>query len=375
MNRKILCYSIFLAVLSIVISCSGRSEKKKPGVAAENEEAGVAKKLIEVLSPADNASFALNAKISFSVVPAAGNPEIDSVQFWFDGSKISTVNAVPASVEIDSKTVKTTGRKALRAVAFRKGIRPQTVTLFIAMVSDIDPVMYTFRIKKSYSHDKKAFTQGLVWDNGIFIEGTGEYGESSLRKVEPETGNVLSQVNLDSELFGEGVAIMDDHIYQLTWKSKVGFIYSKETLSQISKIYYQTEGWGLTTSGDKLIMSDGTNTLWFLDKEFNVISSLEVWDNKGKVDNLNELEMIEGELWANIWTTDRIARIDPATGKVLGYIDLNNILPKNERRGNEDVLNGIAYDAAGKRIFITGKYWPMLFEIEVIKKKQILLPH
>jgi len=370
MDRKILCLSFILAVLLVVVSCSGRPEKKDSTIVSEAVAEGVTKKLIEVFSPADNASFSLSEKISFSVAPAAGNPEIDSVQFWFAGEKRSTVYSLPASVQIDLMSVKLPGRKPLRAVAFRKGIKPQTVTLAINILSDIDPVNYTYRVKKSYAHDRKAFTQGLVWDNGFFIEGTGQYGESSVRKVEPATGNVLSQIKLDDELFGEGVALMDDRIYQITWTSKVGFIYDKESLALVNKIYYDTEGWGLTTLNDKLIMSDGTNTIWFLDKAFNVVSSIEVWDNKGKVDNLNELEMVEGELWANIWQTDRIVRIDPATGKVLGYIELNNILPRNERKGNEDVLNGIAWDAAGKRLFVTGKNWPILFEIEVIRKKQ-----
>jgi glutaminyl-peptide cyclotransferase len=145
----------------------------------------------------------------------------------------------------------------------------------------------------------------------------------------------------------------------------VGFVYDKKTLNQINRIYYQTQGWGLTSMDNKLLMSDGTNVIWFLDPDFNVLSSVEVWDNKGIVDNLNELEMIDGELWANIWQTDRIARIDPLSGKVLGYVELGNILPREDRSSDTDVLNGIAWDASGKRLFVTGKYWPRLFEITV----------
>ncbi len=369
MNRKIFIFTVFLAILSIVISCSSRPDKKAGTGADQADDGLVVKKLIEVLSPADNASYSLNSKISFAVAPAAGNPEIDSIEFWFSGRRIATEKKVPASVEIDPSELKSPGRKSLRAVAYREGIRPQTVTLFISLLSDIDPVIYGYKVLKSYPHDPKAFTQGLVWDNDMFLEGTGQPGASSLRRVEPLTGKVKNQVNLDSDLFGEGIAVMDKNIYQLTWTTRVGFIYDRESLALVSRIYYQTEGWGLTTLGDKLIMSDGSNILWFLDKEFNVISSIEVWDNKGKVDNLNELEMIEGELWANIWQTDRIARIDPASGKVLGYIELNNILSRGARKGGEDVLNGIAYDPVSKRIFVTGKYWPKVFEIEVFKKK------
>jgi glutaminyl-peptide cyclotransferase len=358
---------LVIALVSIV-SCSGTAEKVKVKGQGTTSETVPSKKLIEVLSPADNSTFSLKDKIAFSIAPAAGTPEIDSVQFWFAGEKISTVVSLPASIEIDGKSLKTPGRKALRAVAYKSGFRPQTITLFISMVSDIIPEIYKYKVKNTFNHDPKAFTQGLVWGDNIFYEGTGQEGASSLRKVDPETGKVLSQVNLDPSLFGEGIAVMKDRIYQITWTTRVGFVYDKSNFSVINKIYYQTQGWGLTTLGDKLVMSDGTNTIWFLDPEFNVTSSIEVWDNKGKVDNLNELEMVEGELWANIWQTDKIARIDIQTGKVLGYIELNNLLPRSSRSGNTDVLNGIAYDQVGKRIFVTGKYWPKLFEIEVIKQ-------
>jgi glutaminyl-peptide cyclotransferase len=359
---------LFVIALSSIISCSGTSEKVKTKESGSNSETEPAKKMIEVLSPADNGTFSLKDKIAFSVAPAAGTHEIDSVQLWFAGERISTIFSLPASIEIEGKSVKAPGRKALRAVAYKSGFRPQTITLFISMVSDIVPETYKYKVKKIYNHDPKAFTQGLVWDNGVFYEGTGQEGASSLRKVDPETGKVLSQVNLDAGLFGEGIAVVNDRIYQITWTTRVGFVYDKSNFSVINKIYYQTQGWGLTTFGEKLVMSDGTNTIWFLDQEFNVTSSIEVWDNKGKVDNLNELEMVEGELWANIWQTDKIARIDIQTGKVLGYIELNNLLPRSSREGTTDVLNGIAYDPVGKRIFVTGKYWPKLFEIEVIKQ-------
>ncbi|NLE35828.1 MAG: glutaminyl-peptide cyclotransferase [Bacteroidales bacterium] len=233
------------------------------------------------------------------------------------------------------------------------------------MLSDINPVTYRYRMVNRYPHDRKAYTQGLLYDNGFFFEGTGQQGESSLRKVEVETGRVISQVNLDGSLFGEGVALLENRLYQLTWTSKVGFVYEKETLRQLNRIYYQTQGWGLTTAGDSLVMSDGTNVVWFLDRDFNVLSSVTVWDHRGMVDNLNELEMINGELWANIWQTDRIARIDLVTGKVLGYVDLNNLLPRSDRAPETDVLNGIAWDEDGRRLFVTGKYWPWLYEITV----------
>ena len=355
-----------MLVLIAVISCSGSADtgKKKTEVTSDpatGTDTRPSKRLIEVLAPADNSTLKCTDRIVFSVAQAAGQMKVDSVQLWVGGTLKETVFTLPATAELEPAGK--TGRLSLRAVAYSAASRPQTVALFITSLSDISPVTYRYRVVKSYPHDSRAYTQGLVYDNGIFYESTGQQGESSLRKVEIETGRVLSQVNLDGSLFGEGVALLGDRIYQLTWTTKVGFVYEKETLKQVNRIYYQTQGWGLTTMGDRLVMSDGTNVIWFLDPDFNVLSSVEVWDNKGMVDNLNELEMIDGELWANIWQTDRIARIDPLSGKVLAYVELNNLLPREARKQETDVLNGIAWDADKRRLFVTGKYWPLLFEI------------
>ncbi len=367
--KRCAVYPLLLSfALVAIISCSGSSgSRKAPGgsdsQAAADADPRPAKRLIEVLAPADNASFSCTGTVVFSVAHAAGQVAVDSVQLWVGSRLAGTFTTLPASTELEMNG--DPGRISIRAVAFSPVSKPQTVTLFVNLLSDIIPVTYRYRIVKSYPHDRRAYTQGLVYENGFFYEGTGQQGESSLRKVEPATGKVVSQVNLDGSLFGEGVALLGDRIYQLTWTSKVGFVYEKESLKQINRIYYQTQGWGLTTSGDSLVMSDGTNVIWFLDADFNVLSSVDVWDNKGLVDNLNELEMIDGELWANIWQTDRIARIDPATGKVLGYVELGNLLPREERTPETDVLNGIAWDPEGRRLFVTGKYWPRLYEITV----------
>jgi glutamine cyclotransferase len=363
--------SLLGLALAAFISCSGSSGSRAGGSNAGNDTVSVsaetdsrpAKRLIEVLAPADNSSFSCTEKLVFSVTHAAGQIKVDSVQVFVGSSLATTITSLPATAELAMSG--DPGRLSVRAVAWSSVTRPQTVTLFVNLLSDITPVLYRYRVVRSYPHDRRAYTQGLVYDSGFFYEGTGQQGESSLRKVEPGTGKVLSQVNLDGSLFGEGVALLDDRIYQLTWTTKVGFVYEKETLRQINRIYYQTQGWGLATIGDSLVMSDGTNVLWFLNSDFNVLSSVDVWDNRGMVDNLNELEMIDGELWANIWQTDRIARIDPSTGKVLGYVELNNLLPREEREPGTDVLNGIAWDAAGRRLFVTGKYWPRLYEITV----------
>ena len=222
-----------------------------------------------------------------------------------------------------------------------------------------------YQIVKIYPHDRAAFTQGLVFLDGIFYEGTGLNGRSSIRKVKVETGEVLKIQNLDAQYFGEGIAVVGDELIQLTWQSGIGFVYDKNSFERKRTFTYAGEGWGLTYDGTRLIMSDGTPSIRFLDpKTLKESGRLEVKDGRMPVDDINELEMVKGELFANVWSTDRIARIDPKTGQVLGWIDLTGILDPRDRV-KIDVLNGIAYDAAGDRLFVTGKQWPKLFEIRL----------
>jgi glutamine cyclotransferase len=225
----------------------------------------------------------------------------------------------------------------------------------------------TYRVLASYPHDPQAFTQGLVYLDGFLYEGTGLYGQSSLRVVELETGKVLQLQLLPDRFFGEGIAIVGQRIYQLTWKAKTGLIYDLETLEQTGEFRYSTEGWGLTQDGTYLIMSDGTATLHYLDPaDLSEVRQVTVRDVGQPVMRLNELEVIRGEIWANVWQTNRIARIDPQDGTVVGWIDLSGLLSPSDITAPVDVLNGIAYDDAGDRIFVTGKLWPKLFQIEVV---------
>lgn len=227
--------------------------------------------------------------------------------------------------------------------------------------------VYGYRVVNAYPHDPYAFTQGLVYEDGIFYEGTGlTLGRSSLRKVAVETGEVLQITNLPSEYFGEGIAVVGDRIWQLTWQNHVAFLWDKETFEQLSTVQYPTEGWGLTYDGERLIMSDGTATLYFRDPAtFEVLGQVTVYDEEGTVTRLNELEYIEGKVFANVWTTERIAIIDPTTGRVDAWLDLTGLLDLSGLPEEVDVLNGIAYDAAGERLFVTGKWWPTLYEIEI----------
>ncbi|MBN1244725.1 glutaminyl-peptide cyclotransferase [Candidatus Bathyarchaeota archaeon] len=234
--------------------------------------------------------------------------------------------------------------------------------------ADTTPVSYTYEVINVYPHDPNAFTQGLIMEEGVLYEGTGLRGSSTLRRVDLETGNVLQTNALSDEFFGEGITVFGDRIIQLTWQSQKGFVYDKHSFDLLQEFSYPTQGWGITTDGTQLIMSDGTANLYFLDPEtFETIGQVEVHGN-GAVTNLNELEYINGEVYANVWQTDKIAIIDPHTGQVKAWIDLAGIY-NPENTNPDSVLNGIAYDAESDRLFVTGKLWSQLFEIKLIALK------
>jgi glutamine cyclotransferase len=224
---------------------------------------------------------------------------------------------------------------------------------------------YTYKIITTYPHDRTAFTQGLIYQDGCLYESTGLYGRSSLRKVELKTGMILKKHSLPSLFFGEGITLLGTKIIQLTWKSRMGFVYNKESFEVLQTFHYPTSGWGITNDGRQLIMSDGSSTLFFLDPEtFKEVDKIEVLDQDGiAIKGINELEYIKGEIFANIWPTTRIARISLKTGRVTGWIDLAGIVPLEK---DADVLNGIAYDEKNDRLFVTGKLWPKVFEIDLV---------
>jgi glutamine cyclotransferase len=226
---------------------------------------------------------------------------------------------------------------------------------------------YSYQIVNVYPHDRGAFTQGLVYEDGVFYEGTGLRGESSLRRVRPETGEVLQLYSLPARYFGEGITIWGERIIQLTWKAGMGFVYDKDSFELLGAFSYPTEGWGITHDGTRLIMSDGTSVLHFWDPEtFEEVGQIQVYDEFGPVVMLNELEYIQGKVYAHVWQTDLVVIIDPQTGWVTGRIDLSGLLTPEDFAQPVDVLNGIAYDAEGDRLFVTGKKWPKLFEIDLV---------
>lgn len=226
---------------------------------------------------------------------------------------------------------------------------------------------YGYEIVNTFPHDRAAFTQGLIYLKGILLESTGLNGRSSLRKVDLATGRVREEIDLPGEYFAEGMTVLGDQIYQLTWQNHVGFVYDLTTLQRLRTFSYTGEGWGLTTDGTSLILSDGSHELRFLDpKTFEVARTIQVFDRSGApLRQLNELEYVRGEIFANIWQTPYVARIDPATGRLLGVVDFTGLLPRADYRADTDVLNGIAYDAPTDRLFVTGKNWPKLFEVRL----------
>ena len=245
-------------------------------------------------------------------------------------------------------------------------------TYACAPVSQAGVPEYTFEVVHSYPHDRTAFTEGLFYLGGFLYESTGIEGASSVRKVRLETGEVVQRHDLPSAYFGEGIIQWKDRLIQLTYKTEVGFVYNLSTFETERRFEYPGEGWAMTQDGKNIFMSDGTAQIRIWDPEtLQELRRITVTDQGQPVPNVNELEWVKGEIYANIWETDRIARIDPATGRVVGWIDLAGLLNPNERiAGPEgtDVLNGIAYDAKGNRLFVTGKRWPKLFEIRLVRR-------
>ncbi len=233
----------------------------------------------------------------------------------------------------------------------------------------VSPPVYGYRMVESYPHDSNAFTQGLIHVEGHLFEGTGRYGESALRRVDLATGRVEQETRLEPRLFGEGITMWRGRIVQLTWRERLGLIYDAVTFQRQGTFRFEGEGWGITHDGRHWILSDGTARLRFLDPESHrVVRRLRVHEGDRPIRYLNELEYVAGEVWANLWGRDLIVRIAPESGAVTGYIDLSGLYPPAERLGPEAVLNGIAYDAETDRLFVTGKYWPRLYQIEIVPR-------
>ena len=246
---------------------------------------------------------------------------------------------------------------------------PQNEGLLATNTAPAQTPIYSYDVVNTWPHDHNAFTQGLIYLDGELLESTGLEGRSSLRKVELKTGAVLKQVNLSNQYFAEGLATLGGKLYQLTWQNHKCFVYDLESFKLEKEFTYDGEGWGLATDGQSLILSDGTDQIRFLDPAtFQVTRTIKIWDHGHPIPRLNELEYIKGKIFANVWLTDYIVCIDPDTGTILGVIDFHGLLSPEEHNAGADILNGIAYDSAGDRLFVTGKLWPKLVEVRLKSK-------
>lgn len=256
------------------------------------------------------------------------------------------------------------GDKTITFEIYRKG-HSEVHNRTLRILSDLEPTQLSYQVVASYPHDKKSYTQGLQWEQGRFYESAGLYGQSSLRYVDVRTGRVLRSDVVDDHYFAEGIALVGDSLYMLTWREKTGFIYNKNTFEKIQSFSYETEGWGLCYDGTNLIMSDGTEYLYFYNpKNFSLIKKIAVFDNLGAVSMLNELEYVNGFVYANVYQTDKIVKINPGNGKVAAEIDFSHILPTTYVP-EVDVLNGIAWNPETDRFYITGKLWPFIYEVRL----------
>ena len=285
---------------------------------------------------------------------------VDGKSFWF-GKETSEIEISTSDFSLGQKIIRVEGWLNNGLVAEGRA--------HICIKSDIEPEQLTYKVIKQLPHNQRYYTQGLEFDGNELYEGTGLEGESAIYRIDFERQSILTSTNLPNNYFGEGITIMGDKLYQLTWRSCIGFIYNKQTLNKLGDFSYSTEGWGLTNNGTDLIMSDGTENIYFIDTTtLQVKRSIQVYDNQGPVNELNELEYVDGLIYANIYCTDNIVAIDPKSGKILKIINMSNLLDMSKLHQRVDVLNGIAYQKTTGRWYVTGKLWPTMFQVEFVKK-------
>lgn len=323
---------------------------------------------ISITSPQNNQKQALGTTITLAVKLKKSDLIVDSLRWLIDGKWLTTTNVNQQITWQANET--TTGTHRIEAVAYYPDGQRDMVSANVILLAAKVPEQYAYKVLRTYPHEISAYTQGLLFDEGCLYESTGLKGESTLRKVNITTGKPIQILDMPVNIFAEGLALVDNKLIQLTYQDQVAFVYNKTDFQMLNKINYpMKEGWGLTYDGTHLLMTDGTATVYFLDKEYLAeIRRIEVCDHKGPVYLLNELEYVNGELWANIYRSEDIARINPKTGEVIGYINMKGLLNAADYHSEIDVLNGIAYDSVTGKIYVTGKKWPKLFEIQVVKR-------
>jgi len=370
-KSPLISFILWFMIMGILgAGCAGNGSsagQESESVKSNRELKQKSKRNITIISPENNNMFAPGEKIDLNYRLKEAEEIIDSVIYYTGGRKIGVSYGENTGFSWVAEGVNV-GQNSFNMHFYFNDGSNENRSLILRFKSDIIPDNYGYRVKNVFPHNPGAYTQGLVYHDGWLYESTGKRGRSSLRKVKLKTGEIIGTLSLASELFGEGVCIFKDKIFQLTWTSRVGFVYDLAAFKLIKRINYPTQGWGLTTDGKQLIMSDGSEKLYFLEPDyFTEQARIEVYDHEGEVRNLNELEYINGEIWANVYLTDKIVRIDPETGKVLAWINLGGLLPKKDYNPETEVLNGIAYDKVNNRLFVTGKMWPKLFHIELVQ--------
>lgn len=363
-----------LAFLLIALfSCNGKKTTEQEGKTPPATEQGDAEKgpryvkSVQFVYPMkyDTCRYGEETTVSF-----ANNRRyvVDSAHVFFNQRLIARLDSTEREFQFKIPETKC-GRNNLKLIAFHSDNRQGVATQSFVVQPGEAPRKLGYELVKTYRHAPDASTQGLIFHDGHIYEGTGLYGESTLRKVDLEKDKILSVLSLESQYFGEGITIYKDKIFQLTWTSRKGFVYDISSFALETTFDYDSQGWGLTTMGDTLVMSDGSHKLYLLDPDsFSILKTIEVYDNKGAVTYLNELEYINGKIWANVWLTDRIVVINPKTGAVTEELLLPDLLTAAEKArldSDDDVLNGIAYNEQKGTIYVTGKHWPKLFEIKI----------
>lgn len=357
MSRSAFPILLICCLFITSFSCSNSSEKSRKPVSSVS------------LSPAKG-NYVFGEKVSVNIKTKVKNGEIQSIKVFYQNQLLK--ESKEAEFTIENVELTSLGTTSFRVEAVKTDGLSNSRLQTVNVVSDLVPEKLSFQTVNNYPHTNTHYTQGLEIYNGFLYEGTGENGASGIFKINLETGKDLQKTMLDKKYFGEGITILNNKIYQLTYKAQKGFVYNLSDFALIDSFRYSSpEGWGLTNDGKNLIMSDGTqNLIWISPDDFSVVKTLQVANNKGIVNYLNELEYVDGTIYSNVYTTDIIVKIDPETGKVLSEINLAGLINMYKNSADKiDYLNGIAYDKATDRFFVTGKLWPRLFEIKFIPSK------
>ena len=360
-----LCIPVIYLFSLILLQVSGCTPNKETDRHENNGTPTKQKSVMEIISPKQGAVFTCGDSIPVSY-QFDKKIKIDSIALYSTGLKELIFRKNFEKTFWPTSQARP-GQNIIKATVYYNDSLKETHSLTFVLLSDIVPKSYSYTLINTFPHDAGAFTQGLIFDKGVLYESTGLTGHSSMRIVEIKTGKVLKKVDLNSDLFGEGIAFFDNMVYQITWKNQVGFVYEKETLNQVRSFDYPiSEGWGLTSDNTNMYMTDGSSFLYVIEPEyFTQTDQLDVFDNKGRIINLNELEYIDGKIFANVLGDTFIVIIDPETGKMTGKIELEKLVPEGIGENSNKVLNGIAFNPATRHLYVTGKLWPVLYEIKL----------